>query len=242
MVHYMENKKKGKVSGRGSLSNGEKRGISRDVHSSNSLPDQHTRVIEVEGGPDSTDAAGGFTEVTGLGVQDRNLSRVAKKLQKYVTDAATLSNVPDRARVHFKDQQIWLELKPVAKALVLLELHPGRFAGDRFTEPLIATLSDVCDETTFRVVHGGHLLSGEHQVYLVLEGEDYSQMCYEFITRVIETANTRLMSREKLPAGRSESPLSQSCYRYNIIPILPQGEFDMDLIRAWKDRGSRKAS
>ena len=73
------------------------------------------------------------------------LTGVAKKLQRYLTDAATLSNVPDRARVHFKDQQIWLELRPVAKALVLLELHPGRFAGDRFTEPPIETLSDVCD-------------------------------------------------------------------------------------------------
>ena len=67
------------------------------------------------------------------------------------------------------------------------------------------------------MVTAGHLLSGEYQVFLILEGSEFQALVYEFVVRVLSRVNSDMKS-------------DGICFRHNIIPILPAGEFDMEYI------------
>lgn len=155
----------------------------------------------------------------------RNLSRVAETLRKYLKAAHDARKIPDRAVVRLENGRIKLELLPSSKALVLLELHPGRYHEVRYTPRLVARLREYFDEEReanrepkFTLVTAGHLLSGEYQVFLLLEGREYQALVYEFVTRVLSKVNSDM---------RAEG----ICFKHNIIPILPAGEFDMEYIQ-----------
>jgi len=114
---------------------------------------------------------------------------------------------------------------PTSKALVLLELHPGRFHEVRYTPTLVERLKKYFEEEAaegrepkFTVVTAGHLLSGDYQVFLLLEGREYQSLVYEFVVRVLSKVNSDMR-----PDG--------ICFKHNIIPILPAGEFDMEYIQ-----------
>ena len=163
-------------------------------------------------------------EVIALGLS-RNLSRVAETLRKYLRAAHEARKVPERAKVRLEAGHIVLELLPTSKALVLLELHPGRYHEVRYTPRLVARLKDYFEEENgagrdpkFTVVTAGHLLSGEYQVFLLLEGQEYQSLVYEFVVRVLSRVN-------------SDMKEDGICFRHNIIPILPAGEFDMEYIQ-----------
>ena len=106
-----------------------------------------------------------------------------------------------------------------------MELHPGRYDHVRYTPQLIARLKQYFEEEAaegrdpkFTVVNAGHLLSGEYQVYLLLEGKEFQALVYEFVVRVLSKVNTD-MRKDGI------------CFKHNVIPILPAGEFDMEYIR-----------
>lgn len=164
------------------------------------------------------------TEVVELGLS-RNLSRVAETLRKYLRAVHEARKVPDRGKVKLENGRLILELQPTSKALVLLELHPGRYHEVRYTPRLVARLKDYFEEEKeagreprFTVVTAGHLLSGEYQVFLLLEGQEYQSLVYEFVVRVLSRVNSDMKSEG-------------ICFRHNIIPILPAGEFDMEYIQ-----------
>ena len=68
------------------------------------------------------------------------------------------------------------------------------------------------------VVTAGHLLSGDYQVFLLLEGQEYQSLVYEFVVRVLSKVNSDMKS-------------DGICFKHNVIPILPAGEFDMEYIQ-----------
>lgn len=163
-------------------------------------------------------------EVVGLGLS-RNLSRVAETLRKYLKAAHDARKIPERAKVRLEAGRLVFELLPSSKALVLLELHPGRYHEVRYTPRLVARLKEYYREETehgrepkFTVVTAGHLLSGDYQVFLLLEGMEYQSLVYEFVVRVLSRVNSDLR-RDGI------------CFKHNIIPILPAGEFDMEYIQ-----------
>jgi hypothetical protein len=163
-------------------------------------------------------------EVIELGLS-RNLSRVAETLRKYLRAAHEARKVPDRAKIRLEAGRLVLELMPTSKALVLLELHPGRFHEVRYTPKLVERLKKYFEEEAsegrepkFTVVTAGHLLSGDYQVFLLLEGREYQSLVYEFVVRVLSKVNSD-MKRDGI------------CFKHNIIPILPAGEFDMEYIQ-----------
>ena len=169
-------------------------------------------------------------EVVGLGLS-RNLSRVAETLRKYLKATHEARKVPDRARVRLEGGRLKFRLKPASKALVLLELHPGRYHEVRYTSRLVARLKEYFEEEKnhgrepkFTLVTAGHLLSGVYQVFLMLEGTDYESLVYEFIVRVLSKVN-------------SDMRKDGICFKHNIIPILPAGEFDMEYIQ-WYQTGA----
>lgn len=166
-------------------------------------------------------------EVVGLGLS-RNLSRVAETLRKYLKAAHEARKVPDRAKIRLEGGRLKFELQPASKALVLLEMYPGRYSEVRYTPRLVARLKEYFDEQNtlnrkpkFTLVTAGHLLSGDYQVFLLLEGTDYESLVYEFVVRVLSKVNSDL--RE-----------DGICFKHNIIPILPAGEFDMEYIQWFK--------
>jgi hypothetical protein len=108
---------------------------------------------------------------------------------------------------------------------VLLEMYPGRYSEVRYTPRLVARLKQYFDEEIskgqepkFTLVTAGHLLSGDYQVYLLLEGTDYESLVYEFVVRVLSKVNSDMRG-------------DGICFKHNIIPILPAGEFDMEYIQ-----------
>lgn len=164
------------------------------------------------------------SEVIELGLS-RNLSRVAETLRKYLKAAHDARKVPERAKVRLEGGRLVFELLPSSKALVLLELHPGRYHEVRYTPPLVARLKEYFREEAehgrepkFTVVTAGHLLSGDYQVFLLLEGKEYQSLVYEFVVRVLSRVNSDIR-RDGI------------CFKHNIIPILPAGEFDMEYIQ-----------
>jgi hypothetical protein len=168
-------------------------------------------------------------EVIELGLS-RNLSRVAETLRKYLRAAHEARKVPDRAKIRLEAGRLVFELIPTSKALVLLELHPGRFHEVRYTPKLVERLKRYFEEETeegrdpkFTVVTAGHLLSGDYQVFLLLEGREYQSLVYEFVVRVLSKVNSD-MKRDGI------------CFKHNIIPILPAGEFDMEYIQWFQPR------
>ena len=163
-------------------------------------------------------------EVIALGLS-RNLSRVAETLRKYLRAAHDARKVPHRAKIRLEGGRLVFELMPSSKALVLLELHPGRFHEVRYTPRLVDRLKKYFEEEAstgrepkFTVVTAGHLLSGEYQVFLLLEGREYQSLVYEFVVRVLSRVNSDMKS-------------DGICFKHNIIPILPAGEFDMEYIQ-----------
>ena len=62
------------------------------------------------------------------------------------------------------------------------------------------------------------LFRGDYQVFLLLEGREYQSLVYEFVVRVLSKVNSDMK-----PDG--------ICFKHNIIPILPAGEFDMEYIQ-----------
>jgi hypothetical protein len=168
-------------------------------------------------------------EIVGLGLS-RNLSRVAETLRKYLKATHEARKVPDRATIRLEGGRLKFTLQPASKALVLLELHPGRYHEVRYTPRLIVRLKEYFEEEKkherepkFTLVTAGHLLSGVYQVFLMLEGSEYESLVYEFITRVLSKVNSDM--RE-----------DGICFKHNIIPILPAGEFDMEYIQ-WYQTG-----
>lgn len=164
------------------------------------------------------------SEVIELGLS-RNLSRVAETLRKYLKAAHDARKIPERAKVRLEGGRLVFELLPSSKALVLLELHPGRYHEVRYTPPLVARLKEYFREEAehgrepkFTVVTAGHLLSGDYQVFLLLEGKEYQSLVYEFVVRVLSRVNSDIR-RDGI------------CFKHNIIPILPAGEFDMEYIQ-----------
>jgi len=163
-------------------------------------------------------------EVVDLGLS-RNLSRVAETLRKYLKAAQEARKVPERAKVRLEGGRLKFELQPASKALVLLEMYPGRYSEVRYTPRLVARLKQYFDEEIskghepkFTLVTAGHLLSGDYQVFLLLEGTDYESLVYEFVVRVLSKVNSDLRG-------------DGICFKHNIIPILPAGEFDMEYIQ-----------
>jgi hypothetical protein len=163
-------------------------------------------------------------EVVELGLS-RNLSRVAETLRKYLKAAHEARKVPERAKIRLEGGRLVFELIPTSKALVLLELHPGRFHEVRYTPRLVERLQQYFEEQAsagrepmFTVVTAGHLLSGDYQVFLLLEGREYQSLVYEFVVRVLSRVN-------------SDMKQDGICFKHNIIPILPAGEFDMEYIQ-----------
>jgi hypothetical protein len=183
-------------------------------------PERYAKLLEVLAERGELSGA----EIVKLGLS-RNLSRVAETLRKYLRAAHEARKIPDRARVRLESGRIRLELLPTSKALVLLELHPGRYHEVRYTPRLVSRLKDYFEEEKaagrkpkFTVVTAGHLLSGEYQVFLLLEGQEYQSLVYEFVVRVLSRVN-------------SDMKAEGICFRHNIIPILPAGEFDMEYIQ-----------
>ena len=163
-------------------------------------------------------------EVIELGLS-RNLSRVAETLRRYLRATHEARKVPERAKIRLEGGRLIFELIPTSKALVLLELHPGRFHEVRYTPRLVDRLKQYFEEETttgrepkFTVVTAGHLLSGDYQVFLLLEGREYQSLVYEFVVRVLSKVN-------------SDMKKDGICFKHNIIPILPAGEFDMEYIQ-----------
>jgi hypothetical protein len=163
-------------------------------------------------------------EVVDLGLS-RNLSRVAETLRRYLKAAHDARKVPDRAKVRLEGGRLKFELKPASKALVLLEMYPGRYHEVRYTPRLVARLKEYFEEERskgrepkFTLVTAGHLLSGDYQVFLLLEGTEYESLVYEFVIRVLSKVN-------------SDMRKDGICFKHNIIPILPAGEFDMEYIQ-----------
>jgi hypothetical protein len=104
-------------------------------------------------------------------------------------------------------------------------LHPGRYHEVRYTPRLIERLQEYFREERqagrepkFMVVTAGHLLSGDYQVFLLLEGQEYQSLVYEFVVRVLSKVNSDMKS-------------DGICFKHNVIPILPAGEFDMEYIQ-----------
>ena len=162
-------------------------------------------------------------EIVELGLS-RNLSRVAETLRKYVKAAHDARKIPERAKITLEGGRLVFELLPTSKALVLLDLYPGRYHEVRYTPRLISRLKQYFEdergagrEPKFTVVTAGHLLSGEYQVFLILEGSEFQALVYEFVVRVLSRVNSDMKS-------------DGICFRHNIIPILPAGEFDMEYI------------
>ena len=183
-------------------------------------PERYAMLLEVLAKKGELSAA----EIVELGLS-RNISRVAETLRKYLRAAHDARKVPNRAKIRLEGGRIVLELLPTSKALVLLELHPGRYHEVRYTPTLVARLRDYFEEEKsagrepkFTVVTAGHLLSGEYQVFLMLEGQEYQSLVYEFVVRVLSRVN-------------SDMKVDGICFRHNIIPILPAGEFDMEYIQ-----------
>ena len=183
-------------------------------------PDRYARLLE------ALAKKGELTgdEIIELGLS-RNLSRVAETLRKYLRAAHEARKIPDRAKVRLEGGRLVFELMPSSKALVLLELHPGRFHEVRYTPRLVERLKQYFQEESesgreprFTVVTAGHLLSGDYQVFLLLEGREYQSLVYEFVVRVLSKVNSDMK-----PDG--------ICFKHNIIPILPAGEFDMEYIQ-----------
>jgi hypothetical protein len=172
-------------------------------------PERYAKLLEVLAERGELSGA----EIVKLGLS-RNLSRVAETLRKYLRAAHEARKIPDRARVRLESGRIRLELLPTSKALVLLELHPGRYHEVRYTPRLVSRLKDYFEEEKA----AGHLLSGEYQVFLLLEGQEYQSLVYEFVVRVLSRVN-------------SDMKAEGICFRHNIIPILPAGEFDMEYIQ-----------
>jgi len=163
-------------------------------------------------------------EIIALGLS-RNLSRVAETLRKYLRAAHEARKIPERAKIRLEGGRLVFELLPTSKALVLLELHPGRFHEVRYTPRLVDRLKQYFQEEAssgrdpkFTVVSAGHLLSGDYQVFLLLEGREYQSLVYEFVVRVLSKVNSDMKS-------------DGICFKHNIIPILPAGEFDMEYIQ-----------
>jgi hypothetical protein len=168
-------------------------------------------------------------EVIKLGLS-RNLSRVADTLRRYLKAAQDARKAPERAKIRLESGRLVFELLPTSKALVLLELHPGRYHEVRYTPRLIARLKEYFEDERqagrqprFSVVTAGHLLSGDYQVFLLLEGQEYQSLCYEFVVRVLSRVNSD-MKRDGI------------CFKHNIIPILPAGEFDMEYIQWYQGK------
>lgn len=183
-------------------------------------PERYARLLQVLA--EKGELTG--NEVTELGLS-RNLSRVAETLRKYLKAAHDARKIPERAKVRLEGGRLVFELLPSSKALVLLELHPGRYHEVRYTPPLVARLKEYFKEEAdngrepkFTVVTAGHLLSGDYQVFLLLEGKEYQSLVYEFVVRVLSQVNSD-MRRDGI------------CFKHNIIPILPAGEFDMEYIQ-----------
>jgi len=167
-------------------------------------------------------------EVVDLGLS-RNLSRVAETLRRYLKAAHEARKVPDRAKVRLEGGRLKFELQPASKALVLLEMYPGRYSEVRYTPRLVARLKQYFDEEAandrepkFTLVTAGHLLSGDYQVFLLIEGTDYESLVYEFVVRVLSKVNSDLRK-------------DGICFKHNIIPILPAGEFDMEYIQWFQE-------
>ncbi len=167
-------------------------------------------------------------EIVELGLS-RNLSRVTDTLRKYVKAAHDARKIPERAKIKLEGGRLKFELLPTSKALVLLDLYPGRYHEVRYTPRLIARLKEYFDdersqgrEPKFTVVTAGHLLSGEYQVFLLLEGSEFQALVYEFVVRVLSRVN-------------SDMKEDGICFRHNIIPILPAGEFDMEYIEWFQE-------
>jgi hypothetical protein len=169
-------------------------------------------------------------EVVELGLS-RNLSRVAETLRKYLKAAHDARKVPERAKVRLEGGRLKFKLEPASKALVLLELHPGRYHEVRYTPRLVARLKEYFEEEKkkgrqpkFSLVTAGHLLSGDYQVFLLLEGSEYESLVYEFVVRVLSKVN-------------SDMRKDGICFKHNIIPILPAGEFGMEYLQ-WFQKDS----
>jgi len=169
-------------------------------------------------------------EVVDLGLS-RNLSRVAETLRRYLKAAHEARKVPERAKVRLEAGRLKFELQPASKALVLLEMYPGRYHEVRYTPRLVARLKEYFDEERnkgqeprFTLVTAGHLLSGDYQVFLLLEGTEYETLVYEFVVRVLSKVNSDLKK-------------DGICFKHNIIPILPAGEFGMEYIQ-WFQKDS----
>ena len=182
-------------------------------------PDRYARLLEVLA--DKKQLTG--DEVIELGLS-RNLSRVAETLRKYLRVVHEARKVPERAKIRLEGGRLLFELLPSSKALVLLELHPGRYHQVRYTPRLVARLKEYFEaesasgrEPKFSVLTAGHLLSGDYQVFLLLEGKEYQALVYEFVVRVLSKVNSDMKS-------------DGICFKHNIIPILPAGEFDMEFI------------
>jgi hypothetical protein len=183
-------------------------------------PERYARLLRVLAEKGELTGA----EVVDLGLS-RNLSRVAETLRKYLKAAHEARKVPERAIVRLEGGRLKFELQPASKALVLLELHPGRYHEVRYTTRLVARLREYFEEEKnqgrepkFTLVTAGHLLSGDYQVFLMLEGTEYESLVYEFVVRVLSKVNSDM--RE-----------DGICFKHNIIPILPAGEFDMEYIQ-----------
>lgn len=189
-------------------------------------PERYAKLLEVLA--DKGELTG--TEVVDLGLS-RNLSRVAETLRKYLKAAHEARKVPERAKIRLEGGRLKFELQPASKALVLLEMYPGRYHEVRYTPRLVARLKEYFDEEKnrgrepkFTLVTAGHLLSGDYQVFLLLEGTEYESLVYEFVTRVLSKVNSDLRK-------------DGICFKHNIIPILPAGEFDMEYIQ-WFQKNS----
>jgi hypothetical protein len=189
-------------------------------------PERYARLLEVLA--EKGELSGG--EVVDLGLS-RNLSRVAETLRKYLRAAHEARKVPDRAKIRLEGGRLKFELQPASKALVLLEMYPGRYHEVRYTPRLVARLKEYFEEEKnkgrepkFTLVTAGHLLSGDYQVFLLLEGTEYESLVYEFVVRVLSKVNSDLRK-------------DGICFKHNIIPILPAGEFDMEYVQ-WFQKNS----
>jgi len=160
-----------------------------------------------------------------LGVK-ANLSRVASNLRRYIELVAKRADIPPRFSVAVKNKSLVLEDIPVPNALILLALEPGRVTGAKTTTQLVAALREYYDGggDGFSVLRGGHLLSGDHENFLLLEGAPYmtyEALVHEFAVEVLEKLNAKL---------RKDFDV---CFRSMTLPMMAGTVFDTEYIKSY---------
>ncbi len=155
-----------------------------------------------------------------------NLSRVASNLRRYIEIVAKRADIPPRFNVAVKNKSLVLEDIPVSNALILLALEPGRVPGAKTTTQLVAALRAYYDGggDGFSVLRGGHLLSGDHENFLLLEGAPhmtYEALVHEFAVEVLEKLNAKLRKKFNV------------CFRCMSLPMMAGTVFDTEYIKSY---------